>query len=391
MNTLIKMAKEDGNKRVILSGDINQFSGIGAGAPFKQFLDCNLSYSELTEHLRQKKEVVRNVVELASKTPPKSKLKGDFEKESVEALGENIIERKSRAARINKVVALYTETPLGDREDTGILVEKHKDRIAINNLIREKLKEEGTLGKEDHSLEILENTKNTKAELRLARYYSIGNTVVTSEGDRKQNVLANEQYEVIGIDYKNNLLSLKRGNTVIEVDPSKVGAIENYTARKIEISEGESLVWRKNHDGRLNKTRVNVEKIGGNGAFLRDEDGRSIRIDLRKKQYLDHATVETLFSSQGSKYKKVLLLGERLSKKDWYVGTSRAIEELIVVTDNKDKLVNRIKKDITKDNALEFKIFRRPEKNQEMAENKQDIEFKLFDRKPPQKGKAMGL
>lgn len=234
-----------------------------------------------------------------------------------------------------------------DREKAAVVMEENTDRLEVSKLIRTQLQREGVLGAENFAINILQNSDLTQTELTLARHYSKGN-IVTFAGEK------DIQHEVLKVDSTANKLTISDGTRTITVDPSKTKGINCYSANTILISKGEELVWKKNHQDRVNKQTVKVEAVNSREAILKDKEGKITTIDLNKRHYLDYGLVKTLYSLQGMGYERMIILAERMSTNAWYVGLSRAIKSIKIITENKEKLITRINESATKVNALDF-------------------------------------
>ncbi len=101
-----------------------------------------------------------------------------------------------------------------------------------------------------------------------------------------------------------------------------------------------------------------MEAIDKKQAILSDENGNQERVDISRPQLFDYAHVTTTYSSQGLTCDRVIALTHsNISKESLYVLTSRARQEVEIVTDSKEKLLAKASRTSTKANVLDgFKL-----------------------------------
>jgi ATP-dependent exoDNAse (exonuclease V) alpha subunit len=207
MNRMLKAAEKK-NAEVVLIGDKNQLQPVGAGRPFTNLLkEKKLQYVELNEILRQKEQwtvynagklsledkeiLVREAKSMennaavvfvktssaatakAERTPAtvrvdtyKTTTGIDIEihqdnslKEAVKdavgyniagslnKLGSRVHEIEDNVTRLKAIASRYANLPAHERDNTVIITATNRDRTAINDFVRDILKEKGDLGK----------------------------------------------------------------------------------------------------------------------------------------------------------------------------------------------------------------------------------------------------
>lgn len=342
MHDLLKKV-EGTQTRLILSGDHRQLGAVDAGNPYKSLLKSNVAVTNLNESVRQKdKELKVTVAAISTQQPQKIKWAAD-------QLKDKIVERKSLSARVNSVVRAYEKMNPEERKKTLIIADTNHERVLLTTLLREKKKAFGELGVEERELGTLTARDLTEAQRRCPEYFCKGDMVVTNS---KSAVLAlGKQYVVEGA--KHGKLLVQDGLKKISFNP----AAENlsvYQLQTIKIAKGDRLEWRRNHAGHENREEVMVKKLSKDEAVLQNRSGESVRIDLKKPQFIDYAHVSTTYSSQGKTADKVIALTQsNTSRESFYVAVSRARHDVQIVTDDKAKLVQRALKSSVKENALE--------------------------------------
>jgi ATP-dependent exoDNAse (exonuclease V) alpha subunit len=342
MSRLLHSIK-DTNTRVLFTGDYRQLGAVEAGNPFGALMKSGISTANLTEHRRQKNAELKQAVESISK--------GKYQhiKSGLDKLSEHIFERKGQDSRINFVAKKYLGLSSEDREKTLVLADTNKEKEILTRRIREGLKGLGQLDKKEFNVQTLIPKDLTEAQKRVAAFYDTGMVVMTNS--KSHTLGLNEQYSVV--DRTGKYLVLESKNGLIKVDP-KTENLSVYESKILPIAAGDKLEWRRNHDGRINREQVLVEAIDEKNAILRTENGDRESINLGTKQLFDYAHVKTTYSSQGLTADRVIALTHsNLSKESLYVLTSRAMHEVEIVTDSKEKLLARASRSSEKANVLD--------------------------------------
>jgi conjugative relaxase-like TrwC/TraI family protein len=346
-HTLLQRASEE-RARILFVGDTRQLSAVEAGNPFKSLQQAGMTTAHLNQSLRQKTEDLKIAVEAISN--------GQI------AEGIGILKANGRITgvgqqneRAEKIANEYISLSDSERLKTLILAGTNQEKETIVEAIREKLKEEGTLGHEA-SLERLKTKDLTSVQMKYAHNYEKGDVVMPLWDYKYQGLKKGELYTVV---HKNNeSLTLQASDGVtIEVDPAKFHKAV-YERREIEIAVGDRLKWTKNNRllGRTNGQEFSVTGIYGNTATILTDNGKSEQISLSQPQHLDHALVSTTYSSQGKTANRVLVAASSdrtLSKESFYVAASRAKYNLQIYVEDREKFVQKAQESSTKKNPIE--------------------------------------
>jgi len=293
---LFKRAAAEG-ARIILVGDERQLSSVEAGSPFRSLLQAGIRTAYLDELVRQQENAIdlQKAVKLAAG--------GDTMAAISHLLQVGFVERVSDAdERAYRIADDYIKLEPSGRDETVIIAGTNRERIAINEQIRERKKAEGSLG---HDVEItrLQNKDLTSVQARYTHYYDKGDVVVPLREYKGAGLHKFQPYTVEEVSKDSLTLSDLCGNRTI-VDPIKFRK-EVYTKQELEIAVGDKLRWTKNDQnlGRRNGQQFTVISIEGDTATIKYEDKQKNEtiehVYLQQPLHIDHAYVLTTFSSQG--------------------------------------------------------------------------------------------
>ena len=270
---LFKKAKENGDK-VILIGDINQLGAICAGKPFERLVKDAQNAGDLVnfnENYRQKDEQLRQAVDLAKQGKMAESLA------IIESKENGITEIQDMLDRRTKVASLYNE-------DTLIITPTKSAREELNEMIRERLLDNGTLDKDSQKLFDLTVLDEDGVETPKQLYLAIGEKILFTKNEYKE------------YDIRNG---------------------ERATITNIE------------------------EKI----LTVKTEDDREFKVDTEKFPYIiDYGYALTTYKSQGQTYDKVVIDADTSvpilnDMRNAYVNITRCRNEIQIYTDDKDYLI----------------------------------------------------
>ena len=289
-NLLNKASAE--NARVVLVGDTRQLSSVAAGNPFKSLQKAGIATAYLDESLRQKTKDLKQAVDLLSE----GKIAEGI---NVLETNQRILEIKDAPTRAKHIAQDYLNLSLDERKDTLIIAGTHQEREAIIDSIREGLKAEGSLGEEVEAFRL--KSKNlTKVQQKYAHYYEEGNVVIPLANYKRLRLEKGQQYRVKSVE-GDSLVLVGQDGQERRVSPTWFKHKEVYEAIDTNIAVGDRLRWGKNDKqlNRINGKEFIVTQIDKGIATIQTETGKQEQIDLRKPQHLDHALVNTTYSSQG--------------------------------------------------------------------------------------------
>lgn len=345
MEKLVKIAG-DAKAKLVLLGDTAQTKAIEAGAPFDLMQKNGMRMAVMDDIQRQKNNELKTAVLNAANS------KTDLAVKNLK----HVYEIENKEERHNAIADLYANLPAKERANTIVVSGTNADRSDINKKIREKLNVAG----QGIPVDQLKVTDHTKAELKLARSYEIGQFVEFNFQQKKLNVTKGNSYEVIGRTNDEIIIKDDAGKD-ISVKPKNT-AMTIYNKSEIEISKGDILrVTKSNKE--IDQATGDIYKVmklnkDSKKAFVECSNGEIKELDLNKKNHLDHAYAMTVHSSQGTTVDKVIVnldtKSKTTNKEVFYVAISRARHEAHVYTDNLKEMPNAVKQATVKNNATDL-------------------------------------
>ena len=361
---------EAANSRLFYAGDITQLQSKLSGIPH-----------ELTVKTKTQKTAFMN--EMIRQNPnPTLKKAAEFssEREIAKAFGEldklapsDWVSRKQDSEKYNtSVVEIASEESDGTidnskiyeavaqdylsrekecRDNTMILIPAHKDRLPIDNHIREGLKKENLIDKNDipcmrlaaKNLDTADYTKINNFKkgdiIRFGKTYHIG-----SKG---------EYFKVESIDTDKNKMQIRNDNNLIfNINPKVLinARASIYEEQPSQLAIGDKIRLRltNENNGFVANKEYFVKEIDEHTALI-ENDKQSLKINLTDKstQHWDYAWTNTGHSLQGATSKYIIGLG---LKESVLLTTHRLLEiiftrpshHLTMYTNDRAGLIERI-------------------------------------------------
>lgn len=354
MDQLTSWAVEHG-ARMPLVGDVKQLKAVGAGKIFQDIQQTNGVDVELTNVRRQQTELAKNVVKAfsAGKTP--------WAMNALEQDGQ-LREYKTRKDLLRAAQQSYMKAH-NQGESVMVVADTNADRKQLNEVIRAGLVAKGEIEKGD------EFFVRTGADIRsdkrqFAASYATGMAVVFNQAHDK--LKAGTQGEIIGVDPKENSLTVMVNKTEHKINLK--GATEGLSAYNREtanFAKGDKVVFGKNDSklGVMNSTMGIIESIDrrGNGQVKIGKD-QTVRLrlgeggyakegDAPTYPYVSHGYAGTGYKVQGETMSSVVYMPDlkRTDRSAMYTAITRAKNNITVLTNNKEKLKEKVK--ITKEKA----------------------------------------
>ena len=343
---LLRIAKTLHIPRVVLVGDEKQLDAVDAGKPFAQLQRAGMQTAVMDEILRQRDPALKEAVEASLA----GDVRGAFEK-----LGSNVAEVKADNIA-GAVAARWLRLSPEQRENTGVMAPSHALRGAINGHIRERLAREGTIQGPALQGERLVSHGYTRAEKALAANYVPGDVVAFHRPYKRLGVERGDERRVVGVDHRSSTVMLEgRNGGTVSWKPNGIagrnGGTEVYRAEAIELRAGDRVRWTRNDKGLglVNSRTAEVVSAGKGRVSFRLEDGQALalgRSDLQLR-HLDHAWASTVHAFQGRTVDNVIAAMEAdhphlTTQKSFYVEISRARDRAELVTDDAERLRERL-------------------------------------------------
>nr|WP_237577792.1 MobF family relaxase [Mycetohabitans sp. B6] len=360
------MAEKAGAK-VLYLGDTLQLQGVEAGKPFELAQRNGMDTAYMTEISRQKTRELQRAVDIIV---GRDVLQDGQQLTQVELANNRrafaymdkagmVREVKGGSgAVIDAVVQDVLQMGKAERERTIVITAYNKDRVAINNGVREGLKAIGELDRNDDTREILVSKGWTRAMQREAQYYSQGDVVRFGRDYQQIDARKGEYMRVTSVDAPVGTVVLqKEDGSTIAWQPKKHNKIEVYETDRRGLARGDLIRLTRNEGEFKNGEVARVVAIAGDRATLMLRQGKQVslhEVDLSRNKHWDHAYASTVHGSQGATQYRAIFhirapetdnerkqqrLMERMAKvfgdRSFYVGTTRASHELRIYTNDK--------------------------------------------------------
>ncbi len=361
--TLLEKATAQG-ARLLLVGDTKQLSAVEAGNPFKSLQQAGIQTAHLTQSNRQRNPDLKIAVDLIAE----GRTEAGFQQ--LDSIGS--IAEVSPESKLEIIASEYIALTPSQRERTLVLAGTNAEKLALTQVIRDKLKVEGSLGK-SASITQLQAKNLSKVQMQYTHNYELGDVVMPTRNYKRRGLEKGKLYKVI--DKGTDQLTVEASDgTTLKVNTGFEGAV--YQCNEIEIAVGERLQWKKN-DLQLQRRNgqefvvTAVDEETQTAQIQYKDSERSETIDLKQAQNLDYALVTTTYSSQGKTAERALISADyTIGQESFYVAVSRAKDSVKLFTEDKQYLLELAQKSKVKDNALELL---RKQVKQQMVSSKNDI------------------
>ncbi|WP_088311489.1 MobF family relaxase [Novosphingobium sp. B 225] len=336
--------------RLVLVGDVKQLGSVGAGAAFAQLQAAGMTTTKLAEVVRQTNADTREAV-MAS-------IEGHAAKAlaALDRGGGKVLEAANAHDRFEVMARHYLSLSSTERAKTLVIEPSRDGRDTLTGMIRDQLASRGELSAQKLQFAALEAKGMTRAEAREAASYGIGDVVRFSRDYAAKTVRRGEALSIVSIDPERGRIALaSRDGRSIDWHPRQWGAgkAEVFEAKPMELRTGDRVQFTRNDRdaGRINGLGGTVTGIdpAASQATVKLANGREQRLDLSdpRDTNLRHAYVQTAHAAQGQTADRVLIHADSRStnlvdQKMLYVALSRARNEAIVVTDDRERLVRAI-------------------------------------------------
>src|SRR5690625_4798967 len=254
--------------------------------------------------------------------------------------------------RYEAIAKEYVALSKSEQAETLIVTGTNASRKAINDLVR---KYRGLKG-QGYKHTLLTRHDTTRMQRRHAKYYTVGN-VVQPERDYKNGLERGVLYEVIKRDLRKDRLVVRElsnaNSREIEIIPKLMSTLSIYNKQEAEIAAGDVVrVTRNNAELDLaNGERYEVLDAT-EGSVTIAANGRVVTLPAKEPLHLDHAYATTAHSSQGLTCNRVFYNAETTSRTTaqdtYYVSISRERYEVVVFTDNAQRLPEAVEREAYK-------------------------------------------
>lgn len=352
---IIKLVEQFGTQ-LVTTGDKAQLPSPSSGKMFAVTQDYGIETVSMTDNLRQTDPQLKESAVHASL--------GEIY-DAVEKLT-HVEEKASYKERIEYAANKWLSLTPNGREKTLCFAPTHKNRHDITVILRDALCKEGVLTGAEHEQGTLKEKNLTSIMLRKAPYYTGDDVIRFNINIPKYHIRSGDYLTVQAVNKKhkdNNTLSLLRENgqsfnfKLSDLPKFKTEnkdlerPIEVYNKQILPLMAGDKIQWKRNFEkmGIRNAELATIKNITGQGVEIITEGNHPIYLDKKDKalQHLDHGYALTTYAAQGKDKKRGLCLLDSRDRfattiQNYYVGTTRGIDEMTVVTDSKENLVKAI-------------------------------------------------
>ena len=339
---LLRIAERLDVARLVLVGDSRQLRGVQAGQPFRQMQQAGMAVAEMDELRRQRDPDLRAAVQDMIEGEPG---------EALERLGSNLQEVPAEEIA-GVAAALWLRLSPEARAGTALLVPTRALRAQVEEAVREGLEAEGALGGGSMELETLVPLSLTRAETGDVRNWREGDIALFNRELRHFRIRKDDACTVMEVEEDRVRLSHGDGRPRHLKPGSELRyRLDLFEAKTLRIREGEQLRWTRNdrERGLANGDRLEVLETGDNALRMRLADGREMTFARNDPQlrHLAYAYASTVHAAQGQTHDRVIAVldtgaGPLVNQQTLYVQLSRARQEAVVLTDNREQLVETL-------------------------------------------------
>ncbi len=351
--------------RLGLIGDFKQQDPIGPGLEFESALAYGIRHAVMKENVRLKSEQAFEVMNKVYAGDIQGSLKG---------LHDRIEEIPIKKEALNRITDLYMEVLGNKNEAPLVIIPLNKDRMIVNSLIHEKLKETQRLKGEPVPMPVLLPVDRRVIEKQDIQCFQKDEIIRFNRALPRLGVQAGDYYQVMDIDREHHRLSLARWEPHLQAsstqkqlywspkDLEKPAHIEIYKLGTRALMAQESIVFKRNIAGKeiFNGSSATVLEISPLHLKVQLSDKKVVSLDLREgaSLHLDYGYALTVRQSQGRTIPYVITYGEspkplkrlesQLKVGDWVtlpktaqnVSKVRPLSQLVqVVSQNKTELI----------------------------------------------------
>jgi len=354
---LIQAEKND--HRLLNSGDRYQKASIGAGSAFGQLTDNKVPTYELTTIFRQKDAELKQAVEHSLPSNPNVKA-------AMHLLSEKgqIQQIKSPQDRIATLASHYTNLTPDQRKNTLLIDPTRKGVDQLNSTIRAQLQAKGELTESQFNVKTLHTQDIAKVDLEkgaVGSVFTVGQVITLNSQSLKnqdKNLAKASQWLITGLNRDNNSLtvqSMQQPDIVKTLSGKEL--IKTHASvselRETPLCVGDEVRFTASDSGKgiLTNEAATVKDIHlQTGEInLSKDNGQTVILDCKQALNIDYNYAKTTFASQGQTAVLVLYHAQSTStnlmnQRDFYVGLSRATNDVTVMTDSKRNLSDLIEK-----------------------------------------------
>ncbi len=363
--------------RVIFIGDMLQLQAVEAGKLFELAVKNGIETAYMTEISRQKTFALKRAVDIVV---------GRDHLQKGQSLTHIELNRNARAfAYMDKagmvceikdelkeaVLEDFLKLDRAERESTIVITALNKDRIEINDGIREGLKKLGEVAYRDRACSILVSKGWTRAQIQEAQSYKEGDVVRFGRHYQTIDAKKGEYAQVVSIKVEEGTVLLRKADgEKLTWMPKKHHKVEVYETGVRDLAAGDLIRFTRNGESFKNGEVARVKSIENQTVSLEHGPGATSSLysmDLEQNKHWDHAYASTIHSAQGCTQRQAIFhmsfkngkkrddrqrqepAGDKMAKafgafgvRSFYVGATRASHVLKIYTNDKAKAAKAI-------------------------------------------------
>ena len=373
MKRLFDVVKQQ-DARILLTGDSDQHHAVTRGDALRVLeRDAGLKTAELKEIRRQTDESYRAAVKAISEGELPGKDGKTRLEEGIEMLNQmGAIIETSGEDRYRAIAADYAEVTSERKHGGGVktalvVSPTHREAENVTDAIRDELKSNGRLGKDERQFASLRPLNLTEAQRKDAREYVPGTVVQFHQN--ATGFTRGERLTVASTDKQG--VHVTRGDGSATILPMRhAERFQLYSRRQVALARGDRL--RITQNGFTRETRRGLLGTKGkdrldNGSvyevegFTKEGDIRLANGFVVPKDYggITHGYVVTSNASQGKTVDVSLVaLGQEsfnaANREQLYVSVSRGKEAVRLYTDNKAAMMDAVQSSAARLSATEL-------------------------------------
>lgn len=338
MAALLEVATKN-NARLILGGDTRQHASVVRGDALRILNTvADIPTAEVSKIYRQKNEQYRSAVEDLSK----GNVADAFQK--LDAIGS--IKSVEPLAASKVLVDDYVEATLKGKSAL-VVSPTHAQGEDVTEQIRNRLREEGLIGKKEITAARLNNLNYTEAEKKDWRNLKANQIIQFNQN--MPGIKRGSQWMVEDTNTKDLKIVDATGQSK-SLQIAKSNAFDVYEMRELNVSKGDKIrITRNGFDKdkkRLNNGQIlEVESVSKKGKIvLRNPISEGTYMIDKSFGHIAHAHCITSHASQGKTVDEVFIMQPASTfaatdAKQFYVSVSRARERARIYTDDKEALL----------------------------------------------------
>jgi conjugative transfer relaxase protein TraI len=333
--------------RAIFLGDTRGYLPREGGNPLEQLRKAGIHTAELTTLHRQTQQHNREAI-LAT-------LAGNLES-AFEKIGDRIRIVENTEDRMQYIAKHYATLSKNERTQTLVLVPTQKERHDMNTLIREELKQAGTLEKSSLAMTAFVPKRLTHAQTTSARYYTEDDKVRFHGESRSQSIEAKVYYHVLSRDIAHNRVELlSPDGEVLKINPAelgkRIGSVALFEPKTLEVCVGEQLraSQRTSKQGLANGEKATVTHIKKHMLHVERENGKTLKLDTRNIAdcHIDYGYAVTPYSTQHEHPKTIIAHQSSQTPmthlRSFYKQLSQARDTAWLYTDARERYLDVVK------------------------------------------------